>query len=79
MLGSTTVEYSGTHRSHGNDGIKLLAQQQFRKEDVNYSLLASMREAVEKKTKANETRLAKKPMELPLLELELPEEGKTDP
>ena len=59
--------------SEGNDWIKLMAQQQLRKEVVICSLLASMRQAV-KKTKANEP--AKKPRELPLLELETPEEGK---
>ena len=50
----------------GNDWMKLVAQQHPRKEDVIHSLFASMRQAVEKKTKANETSL----------ELEIPEEGK---
>ena len=36
----------------GNDWIKLMAQRQPRKEDVIHSLLASMRQAVDKKTKA---------------------------
>ena len=35
----------------GNDRTKLMAQQLPRKEDVVHSLLASMRQAVEKKTK----------------------------
>ena len=35
-----------------------------------------MRQALEKKTKANETRPAGKPRELLPLELEIPEEGK---
>ena len=54
----------------GNDWIKLMAQQQPRKDDVIHSLLASMRQAVEKKTKANETR------PLPPLQIEILEEGK---
>ena len=45
-------------------------------EDVNHSLLESMRQAVEKKKKANETRRVKKPRKLPSLELGSPEEGK---
>ena len=48
----------------GNDWMKLVAQQHSQKEDVIHSLFASMRQAVEKKTKANETRPAKKPREL---------------
>ena len=43
----------------GNDGIKLVARQLSRKEDVIYSLLASVRQVVERKTKANETQAAK--------------------
>ena len=61
----------------GNDWIKLMAQRQPREEDVIHFLFASMRQAVEKKTKPNETRRAKKPTELPPLKLEIPEEGKT--
>ena len=57
----------------GNDWIMLLAQRQPRKEDVIHSLLASMRQTVEKKTKANETRPAKKPRESRPLELGIPE------
>ena len=77
-LGSTTEEYSRTHQwqGEGNDWIKLMAQQQPRKEDVVHSLLVSMRQAVEEKTKTSETRPARKKRELPPLELEVPEEGK---
>ena len=50
-LGSTTEEYSGTHRYW----IKLMAQRQPRKEYVIHSLLESLRQTVEKKTKTNET------------------------
>ena len=59
-----------------NDWIKLVAQRQPRKEDVIHSLLASMRQAVEKKTKANESRPTKKRRELPPLVLGTLEEGK---
>ena len=59
----------------GNDWINLVAQHQPRKEDVIHSSLASMRQAVEKKTKANGTRPTKKPSEVLPLEL-IPEEGK---
>ena len=47
-----------------NDWIKLMAQQQLRKKDVIHSLLTSLRQTVEKKIKANETRPAKKTKEL---------------
>ena len=40
-----------------------------------HSLLGSMKQAVEKKTKANGTRPTKKPREWPPLELEIPEEA----
>ena len=53
-----------------------MAQRQPRKEYVIHSLLASMRQAVEKKTESTGTRPAKKPRELPPLELEIQEESK---
>ena len=60
----------------GNDWIKIMVQRQPRKEDVTHSLLASMIQAVEKKTKANKSGSPKKPRELPPFELGIPEEGK---
>ena len=59
----------------GNDWIKRMAQNQPRKEDVIHSLLASMGQAVDKKTEADGTSPTKKPRELPPHELETPEEG----
>ena len=59
----------------GNDWIKLVAQRKPRKEDVIRSLLESMKHAVVKKTEPNGIGPAKKPRDLPLLELGIPEAG----
>ena len=50
-----------------NDRIKLRAQRKPRKEDVIYSLLESMNQAVEKGAEPNGTMPTKKPRELPPL------------
>ena len=55
--------------SEGKDWIKLMAQQQPRKEDVIRSLLLSMKQSVKKRTDSNGTKPTKKPTDLPPLEL----------
>ena len=57
----------------GKDWIKLMAQTQFRREDVFLSLFESMKQAVEKKKEPNGTRPTKKPRDLRPLELGIPE------
>ena len=71
-LGFITEEYNA---SEGNDWIKLMAQNKIRKENVIRSLLESMRQTVEKKAEPNGTRATKKPRNLPLLEVDIPQAG----
>ena len=60
----------------GKDWIQLMAQGPPCKEDVTHCLLASMRQAVEKRTKTGGSELTKKPRELAPLVLEIPVEDK---
>ena len=60
----------------GNDWIQLMVRGPPRKEDVTFSLLASMRQATEKRTEKGGSALRKKPRDLAPLAIETPAEDK---